>query len=69
MTDIITIQTNSQFIDKSKQFKHYKYKEITLDEAKTRKLEVCACVHKTLCSHHRLKVNDVGRLIKRLKGV
>jgi len=45
------------------QFDHYKYKEITVEEAKALGLHVCPCVNKTFNSHHRLKVHDIKRLL------
>lgn len=48
------------------QFEHYKYREISIEEAKKRDLLVCPCVHKTFGSHHRLTLPNIKVLAKRL---
>jgi len=45
-----------------KQFEHYKYKEITLDEAQKRNLWICSCINKRFASHHRLTIPNLKRL-------
>jgi len=51
-----------------KQFEHYKYKEISLDDAQKQGLEICPCINKTFNSHHRLTVSSVRSLCRRMNA-
>lgn len=48
------------------QFDHYKYKEISIDEAIRRKLFVCVCVYNTFGKHNHLTPRGVKSLAEHI---